>query len=66
MCLGESIFIIEGNTFHPPACLVPPICSPKDSTDEFNLSKVDLNVFLLPHTVCGRQHGLQEPEERGP
>lgn len=41
-------------------------CSPKDSTDEFNLSKTDLNVFLLPFAVCGRQHRLQEPEERGP
>lgn len=51
-------------------CSPLPLCfstrSPKDSTDEFNLSKTDLNVFLLPSTVCGRQHRLQEPEERWP
>lgn len=41
-------------------------CSPKDSTDEFNLSKTDLNVFLLPSTVSGRRNWLQEPEETGP
>lgn len=40
-------------------------CSPKDSSDEFNLSKADLNVFLLPPTVSGHQHRLQELEERG-
>lgn len=40
-------------------------CYPKDDTDEFNLSKTDLNVFLLPSAVCGHQHRLQEPEERG-
>lgn len=48
-----------------PASLLS-MCSVKDSTDEFNLSKTDLNVFLLPSTVCGRQHRLQEPEETRP
>lgn len=43
-----------------------PTCSLKDSTDEPNLGKTDLNVFLLPSTVCGRQHRLQEPEEKRP
>lgn len=49
--------------------LYPPLffvkCYPKDDTDEFNLSKTDLNVFLLPSAVCSHQHRLQEPEERG-
>lgn len=39
--------------------------SPKDSMGEFNLSKTDLNIFPLPSAVCGHQHRLQEPEERG-
>lgn len=39
--------------------------SPKDSMGEFNLSKTDLNIFPLPFAVCGHQHRLQEPEERG-
>lgn len=39
-------------------------CPLEDSTVKFNLSKTDLNVFHLLPTVCGRQHGLQESEER--
>lgn len=39
-------------------------CPLEDSAVQFNLSKADLNVFHLPSTVCGRQHRLQEPEER--
>ncbi len=56
---------MEEKNVHP-GLFFPSTRSPKDSTDEFNLSKTDLNVFLLPSTVCGRQHRLQEPEERRP
>lgn len=68
VCLSVHLHSRVKKNRCPPQCPSSPhrTRSPKDRTDAFNLSKTDLNVFLLPHTVCGRQHGLQEPEERGP
>lgn len=65
-CVLCCIFAVEEEKNVHPCLFFFPMRSPKDSTDEFNLGKTDLNVFLLPSTVCGHQHRLQEPEERWP